>query len=234
MREQAAKHERPLPYLLNNYQVSAHYEHPLSSTRNTLSRFYNSFVKALNQKNKHLPRMIIVVPDWDILKFIDHYSYGITNLSGKCLDWLLRNMERAIESRKEQLRRRRAGAVQPNEPKIIWVTMINRPQPQKILAVRRKFNSTLENLLVNRRYHYILDISDTVLEGHNFTYNNLLNTRGEQVFWSEIDDKIEKFDLHKESLHPQEKLPEIPNEQKAKPIQQVPPRITGHKPPRNY
>ena len=95
------------------YKVTAFHETALSPVKNVLTRLFNAFISAMNQKDKHLPRMILMVPDWDILKFINHYSYGITAFSGKCIDWLLINMERMIESRKEQLRKRRAGSVCP-------------------------------------------------------------------------------------------------------------------------
>ena len=162
-------------------------------------RIFNSFMKAMNA-NKLLPRMILMVLDWDLLQFIDHCSYGISMLCGQVINWLLRNIERTIESCKEELRKRRAGAVLQNEPKIIWVKMINRSNPQWILSVCTKFNNALEELLVNRCYHYILDVNKAVFEGRNFTYNNLLNVRGQQVYWLEIDQIIERFDYHEESL----------------------------------
>ena len=77
-------------------------------------------------------------------------------------------------------------------------SMINRTNPQKILAVRNKLNSVLDELLANRHYHYIMDINKATFEGRNFTHNNLLNVRGQRVYWQEVDRLIEEFDYNRE------------------------------------
>ena len=203
MHIKAREAKSALPYMFDYYNVMPFYENPLSQNRNALSCIFNSFMSAINDKKSLLlPRMIILIPDWYILHFINHYSYGVSMMSGKCIDWLLNNMERVIEAKKDHLHCRRVGAVMPNEPKIIWIKMINRSNKQKIPAVRNKFNHALEDLLADRRYHYILDLGKMVEDARNFTYNNLLNARGQDVFWLEIDRLIEHFDYHKEHLRP--------------------------------
>ena len=125
MRTDADKKNRPMPYMFDFYQVTAFHDKGTSLISNTLTRIFNSFMKAMNA-NKLLPQMILMLLDWDLLQFVDHCSYGISMLCGQVIDWLLWNIERAIKTHKEQLRRRWAGAVIQNEPKIIWVKMINR------------------------------------------------------------------------------------------------------------
>ena len=189
--------------MFDYYNVMPFYENPLSQNKNTLSCIFNSFMSAINDKKSPLlPKMIILILDWDILQFMNHYSYGVSMMSGKCIDWLLNNMKRVIEAKKDHLRCRRAGAVMSNEPKIISIKMINRSNKQKILAVRNKFNRALKDLLADSRYHYILDLGKMVEDARNFTNNNLLNARGQGVFWLEIDRLIEHFDYHKEHLRP--------------------------------
>ena len=108
------------------------------------------------------------LPDWDILKFLDHFTYGVSTVCGKSLNWLLGAIEKAIEARKDSLRRKCPGAVNSNEPKLIWVKAINRISTTKhepILAVHNKFSTILEDLLSNRRYHYIMDVSKEMQNG---------------------------------------------------------------------
>ena len=221
---------QPIPYLFDYYNVSAFYENPLSFEDNTLLRLLNAFTKALNGKDPlanpktkqdkkekvfkpyqfHLPRMILVVPDWDIPEVHQPLFVRVTNLSGKCIDCILNNMERSIEARKDELRRRRPGALAHNEPNIIWIKMINRSTPQRILAVRNKFNKILVDLLANRRYHYILDVNRMVDDPRNFTYDNHFNTRGQAIYWNEVDRLLERFDQHKEPLRPEKQAENLP------------------------
>ena len=176
MRIKAREAKSALPYTFDYYNIMPFFENPLSQNRNALSHIFNWFMSAINDKKSPLlPRMIILIPDWDILHFINHYSYGVSMMSGKCIDWLLNNMEHMIKAKKDHLCCRRVGAVMPNKLKIIWIKMINRSNKQKILAVKNKFNRALVDLLANHRYHYILDPGKKVEDVRNFTYNNLLN-----------------------------------------------------------
>ena len=140
----------------------------------------------------------------DILRFLDHYEYGISVLSGKCINWVVTNMERAIESRKEQLKRQKPGAVVPSEPKFIWVKMFNKVNGQsKMLAVRKRYNNVLEDILATRKHHYIMDVNEVMAKTDNFTSNNFINVRGKETFWREIDRQLELFDMQCLSLKPQ-------------------------------
>ena len=213
MKIQAKDNKAPLPYMFDFYNVTAFHEMALSQNRNVLSCSFNSFMKGMTmhtdypEKNlqPHLPRMIIIIPDWDLLCFINHFSFGVTMFSRKCPDWLLNNIEKVIESRKDLLRHRKSGFVAANEPKIIWVKMINHSNQQRILAVQNKFNNALEELLLKHRYHSIMDVGKDIADGHNFTYNNILNTWAQIEYWNAVNQLIERFDYYKESLRPGEK-----------------------------
>ena len=185
VRDQAKDKKKSLPYIYETYNVTLLMDNPIPQIHNLLARLLNCLIKGLNNKSK-LPRMIVIMPDWDILRFMNHYTFGVSIIAGKCLNWIITNMERAIEARKDELHRCKPGAVQPNEPKMIWVKMINRSSRyhnQRIFAVRKKFNTALEELLCNLRYHYILEVSECVMsDTSNFTYNDHLIECGRQVF----------------------------------------------------
>ena len=155
----------------------------------------------------HLPRMVIIVPDADLLRFFNHYTFGITEIAEHCINWLIVTMERGIEARKDALRRRRQGAVNPNEPKVIWIKMLNRVNgTSKMMKFRHKFNDALEQMLANRKCHYIMDVSEVLASPQNFTDRNLINARGKEVFWREVNKVIEDFDKQKISLRPVAKV----------------------------
>ena len=175
MKTQASNQKQPMPYIFEYYNVSSYTQHPFTAPKNVLLQMTNELVKGLNE-HVRLPRMIVVIPDWDILRFIDHFAYGVSTVTGICLHWVINNMEHYIEARKDELRRKKLGAVTPNEPKIIWVMMFNRVNgTSKMLAVRKKYNTVLEELLSKRRYHYVLDVSQAIEELRNFTHDNQLN-----------------------------------------------------------
>ena len=172
--------------------------------------------------------MIIIVPDWDLLKFFGHFSFRISLISGKCIDWLLKIIEKAIEARKEELRRCCPGALVTNEPKFIWVAMFNRSNPQQLLAVCNKYNTALEELLANRCYHYFIDISKQMNDVKFFTPENNLTQRGKLNFWNEIDWLIEMFDYQKISLRPNLHAARK-GKDTTKPMQAVAPSVPNNK-----
>ena len=66
LKTQASMKQKELPYMYNYFNISCFTSNPKSFERNTLARIVNCLVKALNDTVK-LPRLILVVPDEDIL-----------------------------------------------------------------------------------------------------------------------------------------------------------------------
>ena len=126
-------------------------------------------------------------------------------------------MVKVVDAHKDQLSRRKPGALFPAEPKFIWVKMPNKPNGQShLLVIHNKFNNILENLLANLTGHYIMDINKEVVQPENFSLNNVINDRGKECVWVTVDRLVESFDYHKEKIKP------IPNAH-IKPPQQVTP-----------
>ena len=145
---------------------------PLTKNKEASARLVNSLVHALNEKpmqdtegriigNAHfLPRFIVVIPDWDLVKHIGHYKFGISIIAEKLLKWIVSAMERAVKTRRDDLARIKKGAVIASEPKIVWVKMIDQPGCfDKALAIQSKFNTILENILADFTNHYIVDLT---------------------------------------------------------------------------
>ena len=65
-----------------------------------------------------------------------------------------------------------------------------------------RFNHILEELLSNKKQHYIIDLDSKINDVSLFTQFNELNDDGIVAFWQEIDDCIRLFDDHQLSLTP--------------------------------
>ena len=116
---------RPLPYICNQYNVSAWYDSPL--TNNHTGRIYNSFIDGLNS-NPKLPKYELMIIDADIIIGSNHLDYGIMHIIKEQLDWLFSKINKAIHRRQEDLKAKRGGAVSSSfEPRLIWVSMIQCP-----------------------------------------------------------------------------------------------------------
>ena len=163
----------------------------------------NAFIKALNDVKK-LPRIVVFVPDWDLVKFINFYKPGAKDLFATILDWIMRNVDRAVQSKRDSLHHHKPGSVVESEPKIIWSKMIERVggEYERALTVHYRFNASLEDQLASRKQHYILDVGKVIVESHYFTARNHLNQDGKHKFWREVDHLIKQFESDKEILKP--------------------------------
>ena len=195
----------------------------LSPSYNMLAHILNSIIKGLNASPK-LPRLLIIVPENDILKFIVHYGFGISMLTGRCLNWLITSIVHAVEARKEEIRKCRPGALNNSEPKIVWVKMFDHPKVQdRMYAVREKYNNMLEEVLALKRNHYILDINNTMAQAKYFLLNGLITARAQRVFWQKLDEDMELLDYHELPLEPNPRQGNRPSNRNAKPEQYVKP-----------
>ena len=155
-RVEANDNRGPMLYMYDYYNLSLHIEGQLNKA--TLSNILNSLIKGLNEE-KALPQHILMVLDWDILKLINYYGYGISGIIGRCLNWLISEIDRAIEGRKDHVRHKRPGAVLQNEPKILCVNVLDRPmsQPDRLFSARGKFNTILRDITRTKSNHHVID-----------------------------------------------------------------------------
>ena len=192
-------------YIQCEFNIDCYTANPLSMENNVLVRMLNAFIKALNDKEcKRLPRIVIFVPDWDIVRYLGFYKSGAKPLFDEIINWMILNAERAIQSKKDSLSHKKPGAVVSSEPKVVWVKMIERVggEFERALTVRYRFNAAMEDQLAKRRKHYILDIGKIIANPNLFNPNNSLNGDGQHLYWSELDKIIELFDDDHEILKP--------------------------------
>ena len=183
----------------------------------------NQVVKALNEigQNKRMPRFIIVIPDRDILRYINYLGFGISHLIGTCLESIIRKINNHIESRKDNLRKKKPGALRANEPKVIWTKTFTRPNMSgSLFSAVEKFNKILEEIMATHKNHLILDVNKKMEHASNFNRGSYLNNLGKDNFWLEVNRMIERYDYGKEELMPvanPEYVPTIP-EQSRRPL----------------
>ena len=148
-----------------------------------------------------LPRIILVIMDWDIVRYLNYFDYGVSKDLGKLIKHLVREIEKLIQICREDLATKKKGSVISTEPKVIYVKMLQRPQPSQFMLVRNKFNAILEETLSRYHYCYIMDI-DKALSTIAFGQGNQLTNDGAVAFWHELNQQIGAFDRQDISLKP--------------------------------
>ena len=213
MKSDAIMTKRAPPYLHKMYNVQFFTANPLSEVKNIMTRLVNSLVKALNDA-KYLPRIILVVLDDDILHQIGKLKVGTDAIIilEKAINWVMLQMERAITSKKDGLKKKKPGAVVTSKPKVIWVKMLKRYNAcNHLMQVRNTYNEVVEKAMVDRTNHYIIDLAEKM--GAPTYFNKTapfdLTGDGRMRYWKEIDFAIEQFDFQRLSLKPRRYLTEI-------------------------
>ena len=196
------------PYLLKHYNVE-----PFHSTVNPLTRSFlawvvNAFAKGLNdQRPPHLPRYLLIMLDKDLLQNLGIYDYGLSKTIEVMLKWLLININMMIEVRKQDLMKKKPGALSTSsEPRLIWVQMVKCPETtanKQIFSLSKKFNSILEEVISGDKRSHIMKIHiDTSENSSNFDRYGGITHTGLYSFWKIVDETMEEFDTGKTELAP--------------------------------
>ena len=108
------------PYVFDYYNVKCYTSNPLSHVKSLSARIVNNVVKALlNKECTRLPRFIIVIPDWDILQYLNHNTYGVEQVAQQELEWIMEMMSNAVKSKKNELFKIKPGSAIGSELKIV-------------------------------------------------------------------------------------------------------------------
>ena len=82
------------PYLHKQYNVRSYYDLKNFSSENALSRIFNALIRGLEENaRKLLPRYIVIILGEDFFRMINHTDYGVSLMIGKCLEWMMANLE---------------------------------------------------------------------------------------------------------------------------------------------
>ena len=142
-------------YIYEQFNMKCFTANPLSSVRNIGTRLVNAYIEALNDYDK-LPRFVLVIPNNDVSNSFhvkkDCHEFRV--LTQSLLQWILTAMARATQSKKDMLLSRKPGVVTASEPKVIWVSALNRNNDTKM----ERFNKILNTELLNKKQHYLINI----------------------------------------------------------------------------
>ena len=144
MKAYAVRAGKQLPFIYDHYNIQCKVPDIASKMRNSLGRMVNCLIEALNEKDR-IPRLIILIPDWDIVKDINHYKFGISFMLGRSMNGLCQEFEKLLEIKVEELYKRKKGAIVAGEPKFIWVKMVKRPVKTEEMRTRHKFNDAMND-----------------------------------------------------------------------------------------
>ena len=86
----------------------------------TAARIYNSVVEGINE-NERLPKYIVVIPDWDIIKYGDEFGKDAPAVLYVLLRFLVKGINKLVDACFESIYRKKPGAIRAGEPRILWV-----------------------------------------------------------------------------------------------------------------
>ena len=150
-----------LPYLMNNYNVIPRFAGSNTVGKSLLATTLNEIIQGINEAD-HLPRYIIIMLDKDLIEFIQFGGFSCKVGFEHTIEWLSRMIENAINTRKEDLKLVKVGALEPGEPCIIWVKMLIRPfikvtNKGYVFSQCHTFNTILQSTILRFLYTHVLD-----------------------------------------------------------------------------
>ena len=165
LKKEAKTANSTMPYLYNQYNFTA-FHMAQSAISNILLRLINSFIEALNKHR--LPRMVIFIMDDDILTgIIKDDKPGVSKNIGTTLEWITESIEDMLDDKREEMFKIRRRSIYHNEPKLIWVSALQRPKAKESSQLLiRKYNDILEQTLYNRKLTYFIDMTTIITAEH--------------------------------------------------------------------
>ena len=179
--------DKQIPFIYCQYNIFYFFSSATTHITNILMKMLNATIEGFNRCD-HLPRFIVFMPDEDILLSLNHSTYGISYLLGLCLNWFSKQVERLIETRMEDLHRKKPGSVFGNTH-LIWIKMLGRVttlmKKAKFYSLHQKFNVALDDLEIKRKQTHVMNI--TSLEPRHYDRFSRLGYAGKNQLWHEID-----------------------------------------------
>ena len=182
------------------------YKTSSSGTRRATTRIINSLIDELNSQHK-IPRFLVVIIDKDVIADVDLYDKEASPRMIDNLNWLVKQIDIAINRKKSDIMTKRPGAIFKGDPKIIFVRMLRRFQKNTpgtkldlLYGLRGKFNDALNTAAAQIDQKMLTITSCNSLDHFNF-YGNL-SSKGKVEYWKELDELLNKCDRREIKLNP--------------------------------
>ena len=185
------------------------YAKQLSDEKTLIGKMLNSLIKKLNEV-KHLPRYIVIIFDKELIVDGQIFNFGARETYEYALRWFVNNVACMIDTRKDDIRKKRPGALSPgSEPRFIWVEALSRPEvllAKCVYSLICKFNAALEEVVAEERHSHVLKV-EVQINNSNFDRLGSLTPIGQIEYWNSLDSQLKDFDQRKTELLPAGVLP---------------------------
>ena len=118
--------------------------------------------------------------------------WGVRRILESCAKWSFRTINETIETRKEDIKGKKPGAIfEVDEQKILWIEASPRPTnnaKKEIYSLVSKFNGVLHEIIQNST-NQLLKL-ETISELKCFDVYGHLISIGKEKFWKEFDHKM--------------------------------------------
>ena len=150
---------------------------------NLISRIRNVLVSALNKHSK-LPKLVVIVLDNDMIKFVDHEKYGASIALGKIMDVVVESLDSVIKTRKDQIAK---NAYRDQEPHFIWM---GAPIHQDFNdnSLRVKFNTCMESIIKQfKNMSFLMPRKGWEIDNHKIVKNESFTVDGSKMYWKAVE-----------------------------------------------
>ena len=150
-----------------------------------LVRLQNTFALAVNS-NISLPKYMLVILDEDLIEFLGYREAGMSQMLGRWIHWLIKELEEVISLRKKQLPVR---AQKDAEPCTYWsLAPLHCNFTDKTNETRRKLNFCLESLLKGKPRMRLIKIKEIWdFNDKSLVKNNCIMESGFYTYWRAVD-----------------------------------------------
>ena len=176
------------------------YDSNLGNTKNVPARIINSLIAALMRKGE-IPKYLIIILEDDLIEYLNYNDYGVTEMLGKLVDYMARNIKNIFCDFKAHLptKAKRVGW-----PHIVWLAP----------TTNNGFNNnTLRKKLSNEIHGVVSQIAGMTclklrqvwnIDDFSLTANGKISAKGLQKMWQATDRTIRYADWKtKEAEHHQ-------------------------------
>ena len=111
------------------------------------------------------------------------------------MDWITKQLDRAVEIRKDYLRVKSIRSILANEPKFLWIHALGRLKSREEATSKYKFNTEMEEMLSCKTGHYVMDVQQALSNITDFTQMGNLSGIGKICFWNEINRQLQLFEF---------------------------------------
>ena len=172
--------------------------HTRFDSSNPLARIQNNLIRALANRSE-IPKYIVVVLEDDVIKFLNYNDYGVSELYGKTIDYLFRELKNITTSFKNKLPQK---ARRITWPFFIWLTPTTHANYSNN-ALRKKFGHEMDALIngtINKRQFGHSGAAALKLmqlwccDDVTLTVDGVISERGTEKLWQAVDRTIRYTD----------------------------------------